>query len=329
MAALAAEPIAYWSAVEPVPAVVSLRAASPAAPSASPVAAGVTAAIVIDVVAEKTGYPADVLELDMQLDADLGIDSIKRVEILSALQDRVGSLRSIPPEVLGTLRSLRSIVELVSEPEPAGDESTTAESLASSTTAPAAGASPEIARILLETVADKTGYPAEMLELDMRLDADLGIDSIKRVEIFSAIQDRLPIARAAGPEEIGTLGTLRDIVLFLGSAVGDGAETGNRSRDRRAGRGEGRGRTDRENLARGGGRQDGLSGRYARSGHATRRRPGHRFDQAGRDPLRRAGPASASAVDWSGAGRNAADAAPDRRICRGIVGFRERNRPRA
>ena len=46
--------------------------------------------------------------------------------------------------------------------------------------------------MLVETVAEKTGYPAEMLELEMRLDADLGIDSIKRVEIFSAIQDRLP-----------------------------------------------------------------------------------------------------------------------------------------
>ena len=31
-----------------------------------------------------------------------------------------------------------------------------------------------------------------MLDLDMRLDTDLGIDSIKRVEIFSAIHDRLP-----------------------------------------------------------------------------------------------------------------------------------------
>ena len=72
--------------------------------------------------------------------------------------------------------------------------------------------------MLLETVADKTGYPVEMLELDMRLDTDLGIDSIKRVEIFSAIQDRLPAARAAGPEEIGTLGTLREIVSFLGQS---------------------------------------------------------------------------------------------------------------
>ena len=33
-----------------------------------------------------------------------------------------------------------------------------------------------------------------MLDLDMRLDADLGIDSIKRVEILSGIQERLPDA---------------------------------------------------------------------------------------------------------------------------------------
>ena len=43
-------------------------------------------AIVLEVVSEKTGYPAEVLDLDMQLDADLGIDSIKRVEILSAFK---------------------------------------------------------------------------------------------------------------------------------------------------------------------------------------------------------------------------------------------------
>ena len=40
-----------------------------------------------------------------------------------------------------------------------------------------------------------------MLELDMRLDADLGIDSIKRVEILSAVQERLPEAPSLGPEQ--------------------------------------------------------------------------------------------------------------------------------
>ena len=54
-----------------------------------------------------------------------------------------------------------------------------------------------------------------MLEMEMQLDADLGIDSIKRVEILSAIQDRLPHAPAVKPEHLGTLRTLRQIAGFL------------------------------------------------------------------------------------------------------------------
>ena len=42
------------------------------------------------VLAEKTGYEADMIELDMELESELGIDSIKRVEILSEVQDRLG-----------------------------------------------------------------------------------------------------------------------------------------------------------------------------------------------------------------------------------------------
>jgi acyl carrier protein len=69
--------------------------------------------------------------------------------------------------------------------------------------------------VLLAVVAEKTGYPAEMLGLDMALDADLGIDSIKRVEILSALQEKLPNAPTVKPEHLGTLHTLRDIVSFL------------------------------------------------------------------------------------------------------------------
>ena len=57
--------------------------------------------------------------------------------------------------------------------------------------------------MLIESVAEKTGYPPEMLDLDMRLDTDLGIDSIKRVEILSAVQERLPNAPAIGPAQLG------------------------------------------------------------------------------------------------------------------------------
>ncbi|PRC62579.1 hypothetical protein C6A85_02325, partial [Mycobacterium sp. ITM-2017-0098] len=42
--------------------------------------------VVLAIVSEKTGYPADMLSLEMEMEAELGIDSIKQVEILAALQ---------------------------------------------------------------------------------------------------------------------------------------------------------------------------------------------------------------------------------------------------
>ncbi len=81
-------------------------------------------------------------------------------------------------------------------------------------------AADNIRTALLDVIAEKTGYPVEMLELGMSLDADLGIDSIKRVEILSALQERLPELPAVKPEHLGTLQTIDQIVDFLASVSG-------------------------------------------------------------------------------------------------------------
>ena len=44
----------------------------------------------------------------------------------------------------------------------------------------------------MNIVSEKTGYPSEMLEPDMDMEADLGIDSIKRVEILGAVKELNP-----------------------------------------------------------------------------------------------------------------------------------------
>jgi acyl transferase domain-containing protein/NADP-dependent 3-hydroxy acid dehydrogenase YdfG len=175
--------------------------------------------VLLDVIAEKTGYPVEMLELDMSLDTDLGIDSIKRVEILSALQTRMPEAPVVKPEDLGRLQTLRQIVAFLGD---AGGTSS-AHNMLSGAPAPLsmAHAPMPVERdraqtVLLEVVAEKTGYPVEMLELDMSLDTDLGIDSIKRVEILSALQTRMPEAPVVKPEDLGRLQTLRQIVAFLG-----------------------------------------------------------------------------------------------------------------
>ncbi|SNT50064.1 Phosphopantetheine attachment site [Asanoa hainanensis] len=55
---------------------------------------------------------------------------------------------------------------------------------------PPATTEPVSLALLLSVVADKTGYPVDMLDGGMDLAADLGIDSIKKVEIFAAVRER-------------------------------------------------------------------------------------------------------------------------------------------
>ena len=172
-------------------------------------------AAVLSVVAEKTGYPAEMLTLDMGLDSDLGIDSIKRVEIMAALRAKLPGAPEIKPEHLGTLQTLQQVVDFLSA-APAQTPQTTDHAARNPQTI---GVAPSRAsEALLAVVAEKTGYPVEMLNLDMGLDSDLGVDSIKRVEIMAALRTQLPGAPEIKPEHLGTLQTLRQIVDFLTAA---------------------------------------------------------------------------------------------------------------
>jgi NAD(P)-dependent dehydrogenase (short-subunit alcohol dehydrogenase family)/acyl carrier protein len=180
----------------------------PVAPSAAPAPVvannGHAGSILLEVIAEKTGYPAEMLGMEMSLDADLGIDSIKRVEILSALQERLPDAPPVKPEHLGSFHTLADIANFLA---PATGPSPLPEANGRHT--------PKGSAVLLEVIAEKTGYPAEMLGMEMSLDADLGIDSIKRVEILSALQERFPNAPPVKPEQLGSFHTLADIAAFI------------------------------------------------------------------------------------------------------------------
>ncbi|MEM6284016.1 MAG: phosphopantetheine-binding protein, partial [Chloroflexota bacterium] len=67
----------------------------------------------LGIVSEKTGYPVDLLEPAMSLEADLGIDSIKRVEILGVMQDTVPGLPPLKPDEMARLNTLGEIAEYV------------------------------------------------------------------------------------------------------------------------------------------------------------------------------------------------------------------------
>ncbi len=175
--------------------------------------------VMMDVVAEKTGYPTEMLELEMDMEADLGIDSIKRVEILGAVQETIPDLPELNPEDLAELRTLGEIVSYMQSKVSAAPAP-----VAEVANAPVAATAPAIdtdyiQKVMMEVVAEKTGYPTEMLELGMDMEADLGIDSIKRVEILGAVQETIPDLPELNPEDLAELRTLGEIVSYMQSKV--------------------------------------------------------------------------------------------------------------
>ncbi|NRD74801.1 KR domain-containing protein [Shewanella sp. VB17] len=175
------------------------------------------------VVAEKTGYPTEMLELEMDMEADLGIDSIKRVEILGTVQDELPALPELSPEDLAECRTLGEIVAYMNSKLPTeGTHNTTAPIAPSATTTDELSAE-KVQATMMSVVADKTGYPTEMLELEMDMEADLGIDSIKRVEILGTVQDELPDLPELSPEDLAECRTLGEIVAYMNSTLASSA----------------------------------------------------------------------------------------------------------
>ena len=70
----------------------------------------------------------------------------------------------------------------------------------------------ELMERLTGVVSERTGYPPEMLNIDADLEADLGIDSIKRVEIFSALQSDSVLSSESGDGDIEALSKLKSYV---------------------------------------------------------------------------------------------------------------------
>ena len=141
-----------------------------------------------------TGYPAELLEPDLDLEADLGVDTVKQAEVFAAVRERYGVERdeSLQLRDFPTLNHVAAWVR----------DRTGIEAPAAPTSAPVAASAPtaapavdEVLAAVTEVVAEMTGYPAELLEPDLDLEADLGVDTVKQAEVFAAVRERYGVER--------------------------------------------------------------------------------------------------------------------------------------
>ena len=97
----------------------------------------------------------------------------------------------------------QATVKIAAQPQPATAgpvESATGQSVAAEpaperTAAVAAQAPNPVTDAVLDVVESLTGYPRDLLDLDLDLEADLGVDTVKQAEVFAAVRERFAIPR--------------------------------------------------------------------------------------------------------------------------------------
>ncbi|MGW6932108.1 SDR family NAD(P)-dependent oxidoreductase [Lentzea sp. NPDC054927] len=178
----------------PAPMPVIEHAVAAAAPVPVAKAQEDVGAVVLRTISNRTGYPIEMLQPGLDLEADLSIDSIKRTEIVGELVAELGASGSV--DELAQLKTIEGIVDWFG-----------------ATSTPAAPAR-DVRAVVLRTISTRTGYPVEMLQPGLDLEADLSIDSIKRAEIVGELAQEL--GAVGEVDELAQLKTIDGIVGWFG-----------------------------------------------------------------------------------------------------------------
>lgn len=235
----------------------------------------------LTVVVDLTGYSPDVIDFDADLEADLGVDSIKKAQVVGELAECF-ELSVAPSGVtMSDLKTLGDIAAIgvkygtsrhstttgVAESHSSGTPTSLPPSdnghVATSTPAVSEPASPStstpvlsavpagegvgldlasIERFLIDLVVDQTGYSPDVVDLDADMEGDLGIDSIKQAQLLGEVQQQFELpVVAVEGKSLTSFTTLRSILNFLAETLPNSGSAAFRVAISEDGSGNGRG----------------------------------------------------------------------------------------
>ncbi len=204
---------------------------------------------IIDFIVEHTGYPIEMVDPAWDLEAELGVDSIKQAQLFGELQQtfsldaskfrglQISSIDDICNAVTGKEVSKTSLdapvgaqqaqqspnlFDEISEPRAVNFTNNTLEvaDVVQSKSNPVSqdDRESELCSFMVDFVVEHTGYPKEMVDLDAEFEADLGIDSIKLAQLIGEIRSSFKIELTQDDRKAFLeCKTLRDIASYITS----------------------------------------------------------------------------------------------------------------
>ena len=177
-------------------------------------------ATILSVIGDVTGYPKDILEPDMELEADLGIDTVKQATILALLSEKFGmsketgfrisdfpTINHIINLFSSTLQSSIASVTISKEPSLATDSNRNIMVADEKRT--------DVKKEVFKVISEITGYSEEMIEPEMEIEADLGIDTVKQATILALLGEKFGVNNEAG-FKISEFPTINHIIELFG-----------------------------------------------------------------------------------------------------------------
>ncbi|WP_432843331.1 SDR family NAD(P)-dependent oxidoreductase [Dactylosporangium sp. CA-092794] len=202
---------------------------APPAPVPVPSSTGPSARLdfegaVLAVLSDRTGYPVDLIDLDLDLEADLSIDSIKRAEVAGDVAARLGLTADGDDTELEELVKARTVRAMVGWLTTRTDDGRTPATTTVSATLTVEAPKLDFRGAVLAVLSERTGYPVDLIDFDLDLEADLSIDSIKRAEVAGDVAARLGLTADGDDTELEELvkaRTVRAMVNWLAARLSD------------------------------------------------------------------------------------------------------------
>ncbi|MGZ4832586.1 MAG: phosphopantetheine-binding protein, partial [Terriglobales bacterium] len=144
--------------------------------------------------------------------------TVKQAEMFAAIRAQYNIPRD-PNLKLRDFPTLKHVIQFAYDRRPDLAAATVAPAIVTTTPEPAVAvaAAPadedQIADAVLKIVAEKTGYPKDMLDVELDLEADLGIDTVKQAEMFAAIRAQYNIPRDPNLK-LRDFPTLKHVIQF-------------------------------------------------------------------------------------------------------------------
>ncbi len=198
----------------------SATACAGANPGAGTVNRGAVATALLNIISNKTGYGLDELQEEYELEADLGVDTVKQAEILATVREMY-NLERDESFRLADYSTIRSLIDYTVT-RAGGDTSAPATAAAATTTADAGAGTVNrtaVAAALLNIISDKTGYGLDELQEEYELEADLGVDTVKQAEILATVREMYNLERDES-FRLADYSTIRSLIDYTVTRAG-------------------------------------------------------------------------------------------------------------